>query len=71
MRRRREDSASGMFADKAIDTFDALSGKNIYGFKRRIFNINNYLISVMCNCFETVNGPMWISWANSLHTVNM
>ena len=63
--------ASDMFADNAIDTFDALFRKNIYGFKRRIFNINNDFIRVMCNGFEIVNGPMWISWANSLHTVNM
>ena len=45
--------------------------KNIYGFKRHIFNINNDLIRVMYNCFEIVNGPMWISWANSLYTVNL
>ena len=37
-----------MFADNAIDTFDALLRKNIYGFKRRIFNINNDLISKIC-----------------------
>ena len=47
----RRDSASSMFANNAIDTFD--------------------LIRVMYNCFEIVNGPMWISWANSLYTVNM
>ena len=67
----RRDSASGMFPDNAIDTFDALLRKNIYGFKRRICNINNDLTRAMCNCFEIVNGPMWISWANSLYTVNM
>ena len=38
MRRRiwgysRRDSASGMFANNAIDTFDALLRKNIYGLK--------------------------------------
>ena len=38
---------------------------------KRIFNINNGLIRVMYNCFEIVNGPMWISWANSLYTVNL
>ena len=67
----RRDSASGMFANNAINTFDTLLRKNIYGFKRRIFNINNGLIRVMYNCFEIVNGPMWISWANSLYTVNL
>ena len=51
--------------------FDALLRKNIYGLKKRIFNINNDLIMVMCNCFEIVNGPMWISWANSLYTVSL
>ena len=76
MRRRilgysRRDSASGMFASNAIDTFDALLHKNIYGLKKRILNINNDLIRVMYNCFEIVNGPMWISWANSLYTVNL
>ena len=45
--------------------FDALLRKNIYGFKQLIFNINNDLIRVMYNCFELVNGPVWISWANS------
>ena len=40
----RWDSASSMFANNAIDTFDALLRKNIYGFKKRIFNINNDLI---------------------------
>ena len=60
----RRDSASSMFANNAIDTFDALLRKNI-------FNINNDLIRVMYNCFEIVNGPMWISWANSLYTVNL
>ena len=49
----------------------ALLRKNIYGFKRRIVNINNDLNRVMYNCFEIVNGPMWISWANSLYTVNL
>ena len=44
--------------------FDALLRKNIYGLKKRIFNINTDLIRVMYNCFEIVNGPMWISWAN-------
>ena len=34
-------------------------------------NINNDLIRLMYNCFEIVNGPMWISWANSLYTVNL
>ena len=67
----RRDSESGMFANNAIDTFDALLRKNIYGLKKRIFNINNDLIRVMYNCFEIVNGPMWISWANSLYTVNL
>ena len=67
----RWDSASGMFADNAIDTFVALLRKNIYGFKRCIFNINNELIRAICNCFEIVNGPMWISWANLLYTVNL
>ena len=67
----RRDSASGMFANNGIDTFDALLRKSIYGFKRRIFNTNNDLIRVMYNCFEIVNGPMWISWANSLYTINL
>ena len=67
----RRDSASDMFASNAIDTFDALLHKNIYGFKRRIFNINNDMIRIMYNCFEIVNGPMWINWANSLYTVNL
>ena len=35
------------------------------------FNINNDLIRVMYNCFEIVNGPMWISSVNSLYTVNL
>ena len=39
--------------------------------KNRIFNINNNLIRVMYNCFEIENGPMWISWANSLYTGNL
>ena len=65
------DSASDMFANNAIDTFDALLRKNIYGFKRRIFNINIHLIRVMYNCFEIVNGPIGISWANSLCTVKL
>ena len=38
---------------------------------QRIFNINNDLIRVMYNCFEIVNGLMWISWASSLYTVNL
>ena len=67
----RRDSASSMFADNAIDTFDALLRKNSYGLKNRIFNLNTDLIMVMYNCFEIVNGPMWISWANSLYTVNL
>ena len=67
----RRVSANGMFANNAIDTFDALLRKNIYGFKRRTSNINNDLIRVMYNCFEIVNGPMWISWANSLYTGNL
>ena len=64
-------SHHSVFANNAIDTFDALLRKNIYGLKKRIFNINNDLIRVMYNCFEIVNGPMWTSWANSLCTVNM
>ena len=34
-------------------------------------NINNDLIRVMYSCFEIVNGPMWISWANSLYTIKL
>ena len=56
----RRDSVSSMFANNTNDTFDALLRKNIYGLKKRIFNINNDLIRVMYNCFEIVNGPMWI-----------
>ena len=67
----RWDSASNMFANNAIDTFDALLRKNIYGLKKCIFNIYNDLIRVMYNCFEIVNGQMCISWANSLYTVNL
>ena len=67
----RWDSAGSMFANNAFDAFDALLHKNIYGLKKRIFNINNDLIRLMYNCFEIVNGPMWISWANSLYTVNL
>ena len=67
----RRDSASGMFANNDIDTFDALLRKNIYGLNKRIFNINNDLIWVMYNCFEIVNGQIWISWANSLYTINL
>ena len=47
-----------MFANNAIDTFDALLRKNIYGLKKRISYINNDLIRVMYNCFEIVNGPI-------------
>ena len=61
----RRDSASSMFANNAIDKFDALLRKKC------IFNMNNDLIRVMYNCFEIINGPMWISWANSLYTVNL
>ena len=38
------------FSDISLVTL--LTRKNIYGFKRRIFNINNGLIRVMYNCFE-------------------
>ena len=58
----QRDSASGMFANNAIDTFDALLLKNIYGFKRRIFNINNDFIRVMYNCFEIVNVTYKLSY---------
>ena len=67
----RRDSANGMYANNTIDTFHVLLRKNIYGFKRRIFNIHNGLIRVMYSCFEIVNSPMWISWVNSLYTVNL
>ena len=67
----RRDSASCMFANNAIDTFDAVLRKNIYDLKKRILNKSNDLIRVMYNCFEIVNGPLWISWANSLYTANL
>ena len=57
----RWDSASSMFANNAIDTFDALLRKNIYGLKKLIFNIKIDLIRVMYNCFEIVNGPIWVT----------
>ena len=57
----RRDSMSSMFANNAIDTFDALLRKNIYGLKKLIFNIKNDLIRVMYNCFEIVNGPIWVT----------
>ena len=59
-----------MFVNNAIDTFDVLMRKNIYGFKTRICNINNDLIKVMYNCIDIVNDPMWSSWSESLYTVN-
>ena len=59
------------FMHIAVQLIVANLRKNIYGLKKRIFNINNDLIRVMYNCFEIVNVPMWISWANSLYTVNL
>ena len=62
-------SASSMFVNNAIDTFYVLRRKNISGIET-YFNINNNLIKVIYNCIDTVNGPMWSSWAKSLYTVN-
>jgi len=68
----RWDSASSMLitscllmSNNAFDTFYVLMvvmRNNIYGFIKRMFNINNDLIKY--NCIDIVNGPVWSSWAN-------
>ena len=60
---------SNMCVSNAIDTFDALMRKNVYGFRKRILNIDNDMIKCMYNCTDTVNGPMWTSWTESLYIV--
>ena len=60
-----------MCVSDAIDTFDALMRKNVYGFRKRILNINNDMIKCMYNCTAIVNGPMWASWAESLYIVRL
>ena len=42
-----------MFVSNAINTFDILMCKNIYGLKKVIFNINNDLIKVMYKAVAT------------------
>ena len=50
----RWNSASCIFVNNAIDSFDVIMGKNIYDLKKRIFTIYNDL---MYNCTDIVNGP--------------
>ena len=65
----RSDSPSNMFVSDAIDTFDALLHKNVYGFRKRILNIDSDMIKYMYNCTDIVNGPTWTIWAESLYIV--
>ena len=58
----RWDSASCMFANYSIDNFDALLCKNIYGFRKRVYDIENNLIKYMNICINIPNGPMWSKW---------
>ena len=65
----RWDGASFMFVENAIDSFDVIMRKNIFGLKKHIFTIHNDLMEVMDNCTDIVNSPIWSSWAKSLNTV--
>ena len=58
-----------IFVSNGIDTFDALMRKNVYGFRKRILNIDNDMIKCMYNWTNIVNGPMWTSWVESLYIV--
>ena len=49
------DSANFMFVNNAIDSFDVVMRKNIYGLKKCIFTIYNHLIKAMYNCTDIVN----------------
>lgn len=49
-----------MSFNNSINNFDALLHKNIHGFRKRIYNIENYLIKCMTNRMNIVNGPMFI-----------
>ena len=57
----RWNGTSSMFVNNAIDMFDVLMCKNIYGLKKRNLSLNNGLIvvdKVMYNCIDIVNGPI-------------
>ena len=56
----RWDSARNMFASNAIDTFDALLCNNVYGFRKRILNID----SDMNNCTDILMGPCGVAGLN-------
>ena len=52
-----------MFVGNATDTFDALLRNNVFGFRKRIINIDNGKIKCLYNCTDIINGPMWTSCA--------
>ena len=54
---------SNVCVSDAINTFDALLRKNVYGLRKRILNIDSDIIKCMYNCTDIVNGSMWTSWA--------
>ena len=60
-----------MSVSNAIDTFDALLRKNVYGVRKHILNIDNDTIKCMYNCTDIVKGSMWTSWAESLYIVRL
>ena len=41
----------------ALHHFDALLCKNIYGFRKRVYNIENDLVKCVSSCVNIVNGP--------------
>ena len=53
----------------STDHFDALLHKNIYSFRKRVYDIENNFIKCTNTCINIFNGPMWSRWVQALHCV--
>ena len=58
-----------MFVNSSIDNVDVLLRKNIYGFRKRVYDIENNLIKCMNTYINIHNGPMWSRLAQTLYFV--
>ena len=63
-------SASEMFVNLNIRSFDELLRMFVFGFRSRIINSNNLLISSIYNSTCRIYSSMWTWWDNLLYIFN-
>ena len=64
---KRRDSASGMFVNIRIDTFEARLRKSCYSFQQRLFASKNMIVKCLTNNSWVRHNYMWNKWNGSIY----